>query len=114
MKAVLINMNTYLTPKIEEGIFNEPTNLQIRRILVKATGQDLSHSTIAMLMTVFMKYGIAPLVCVLFASWLQQKDMQLLDYHKELVVLIEKTTLAIEKDSQILEQLSQRIDRERK
>lgn len=62
-----------------------------------------------LLAAIFMKYGIAPLVCLLFAYWLQEKDKQLLDQYNKQLVLTEKTTAVIDSNTRALDNLTREL-----
>lgn len=69
-----------------------PTTSQLQHAL----GRDGEKGSLAgILFAVFIKYGMAPLVCILFAFWIQEKDKQLDKRFDAEVVMVQKVVEAI-------------------
>jgi hypothetical protein len=81
--------------------------------LKKMVGDESKGGTLALVLSVFIKYGSTPLVCVLFAYWLQGKDERLNDRYVESVRLAERTTLVIEGNTAALQNLTRELREKR-
>lgn len=82
------------------------------KALTELLGNDAeSNSTLGLITSVLIKYGAAPIVCILFAYWLQVKDAQVNDLHRANVELLRQSTIAIERNTAAFESLKEQLRR---
>lgn len=80
-----------------------------QRIMKVSADEDVTYNKWTLLGAVFLKYGIAPLVCLLFAYWLQEKDRQITDLNARQMMMIEHVTSVIDSNTRALDNLTREM-----
>lgn len=84
---------------------------QLNNLMKETAVNDVSDKgTLALLLAVLMKYGIAPLVCFYFAWANYQKDEVSQRQNDRLVILVEAQTAATVKNTEVLGQLGKVVE----
>lgn len=69
-----------------------------------------SHSTWSLLLTVLLKYGIAPIACIYLGYILMIKDALIQKNNETTVILVRELTLATTKQTSVMENLTKIIE----